>query len=709
MRVLTAYIAMYCLGAGFAAAQTWYWQNPLPQGNSLTAVRYLGSNTFVAVGHSETVLLSTDNGFTWSVRNNIAGGTHPFYGLAVTDGTILNTVTGGNYFDPGGELVRSTDGGITWFTHYIGGFEYGGLSFPTTDIGFVVGGGFAGFIVKTTNGGLSWTLQDPPTFDNLYDVDCYDTQLGLASGAGNKILRTTNGGTVWTSITVPSPSGFFDVSFVDATTAYAVGSGGIIKSTNAGQSWVAQTSGSSTQLTAFCAIDPSTVVAVGNDGIILKTTNGGTVWTAQVSGTITGLTGVSFSSPDLGVVVGGSGTILRTTNGGASWVQVSYSASMNQLYGVAFATDLIGVAVGVNGTVLRTTNRGAEWNMLLPVASHTLYGIDFGIESYGVAVGDAGTIIRTSDAGATWQEVISGTSNILTDIVFVDSLLAVAVGHEQTILRSVDAALTWQAQDLGIGSVYRDVSFGDSASGTIVGDEGLILHTTDRGETWVKQDAPPTPESLYLTSVAFFNSMTGVTLGYWTSFPSIFEVIARTTNGGDVWEEVSGGEIAGAMAVGDGLSVTAVGGGTIHESSNGGLTWVSSSSLFATTTSIAYSANLDRFVVGGSGTIISTTQGAVSVGLDPPGDIPVTHHLSQNYPNPFNSISNFEFRISNLSNVSLKIFDLLGREVATLVSEKLAPGIYTRHWDATGFSSGVYFYRLQSGDFMQTRKLVLLR
>ncbi len=83
--------------------------------------------------------------------------------------------------------------------------------------------------------------------------------------------------------------------------------------------------------------------------------------------------------------------------------------------------------------------------------------------------------------------------------------------------------------------------------------------------------------------------------------------------------------------------------------------------------------------------------------------------LEQNYPNPFNPATNIEFRIANRGFVSLKIFDLLGREVATLVSERRNPGTYSVKWDAEQLSSGVYFYRLRAGTFVETKKLVLLK
>jgi len=91
------------------------------------------------------------------------------------------------------------------------------------------------------------------------------------------------------------------------------------------------------------------------------------------------------------------------------------------------------------------------------------------------------------------------------------------------------------------------------------------------------------------------------------------------------------------------------------------------------------------------------------------GEFPARSRLFQSYPNPFNSVSNFEFRVSGLSAVSLIVYDLLGREIVTIVDETLPSGTYARQWDASGLPSGVYFYRMTSGTFSETRKLVLLR
>ena len=86
-----------------------------------------------------------------------------------------------------------------------------------------------------------------------------------------------------------------------------------------------------------------------------------------------------------------------------------------------------------------------------------------------------------------------------------------------------------------------------------------------------------------------------------------------------------------------------------------------------------------------------------------------TYRLYQNYPNPFNPSTNISFDLPLRSFVTLKIFDLLGKEVASIVSETLSAGSYSRQWNASGLPSGVYFYRLQAGSFTESRKLIVLK
>jgi carboxypeptidase T len=122
----------------------------------------------------------------------------------------------------------------------------------------------------------------------------------------------------------------------------------------------------------------------------------------------------------------------------------------------------------------------------------------------------------------------------------------------------------------------------------------------------------------------------------------------------------------------------------------------------------------------GSMTIIDTTNAvgilaivmqSIGTGVvsEPFAGIPVSYSLEQNYPNPFNPATRIQFAVASRRLTALRVYDVLGQEVTTLLNEVREPGVYSVSWDATHVASGVYFYRLTAGDFVQTRKMVLLR
>ncbi len=107
--------------------------------------------------------------------------------------------------------------------------------------------------------------------------------------------------------------------------------------------------------------------------------------------------------------------------------------------------------------------------------------------------------------------------------------------------------------------------------------------------------------------------------------------------------------------------------------------------------------------------VLSDGGSLVPTGIAAAGGIPREFSLKQNYPNPFNPVTTISFALPSKVLVTLKIYDLIGREVAVLASEELPAGTYTRQWNAANMSSGIYFYRLQAGNFIATKKLVLLK
>jgi hypothetical protein len=104
-----------------------------------------------------------------------------------------------------------------------------------------------------------------------------------------------------------------------------------------------------------------------------------------------------------------------------------------------------------------------------------------------------------------------------------------------------------------------------------------------------------------------------------------------------------------------------------------------------------------------SGSISATTTGVEGQ------NTPTAYSLNQNYPNPFNPNTTITYELPRASNVSLRVFDILGRTASVLVNEKKEAGIHEAKFDGSNLASGVYFYRLQAGDFVAAKRLLLLK
>ena len=157
---------------------------------------------------------------------------------------------------------------------------------------------------------------------------------------------------------------------------------------------------------------------------------------------------------------------------------------------------------------------------------------------------------------------------------------------------------------------------------------------------------------------------------------------------------------------------TAVGrNGTILRTTNGGTTWTSQTS--GTTEQlegVSFTDSDNGTAVGLNGKILRTTNGGVTfVEEEEIDEIPTEFLLSQNYPNPFNPSTKIRYSVPQSSSVVIKVFDILGNEIETLVNEEKSVGTYELNWNAENLPSGVYFYRLQAGSFVETKKMVLMK
>jgi len=150
---------------------------------------------------------------------------------------------------------------------------------------------------------------------------------------------------------------------------------------------------------------------------------------------------------------------------------------------------------------------------------------------------------------------------------------------------------------------------------------------------------------------------------------------------------------------------------TILRTTDGGTTWTSQPS--GTTErlyGVSFTDSDNGTAVGSEGTILRTTNGGVSfVEKEEIEEIPTDYTLSQNYPNPFNPLTIIKYSIPEIQFVTLKVFDVLGSEIAILINEEKPAGTYEVEWNANGLPSGVYFYQLKTEGYVETKKMILMR
>ncbi|MBI3194839.1 MAG: T9SS type A sorting domain-containing protein [Ignavibacteriae bacterium] len=184
----------------------------------------------------------------------------------------------------------------------------------------------------------------------------------------------------------------------------------------------------------------------------------------------------------------------------------------------------------------------------------------------------------------------------------------------------------------------------------------------------------------------------------------------RSTDDGAAWSSVSLGwfEQLWVMKISGNTLLFGTPAGLYKSTDNGG-TWRNHKDGLMWT-QIGYLATdpSGYIYAGTSSGLYKSDQPIINAVSEIDGEIPTTFSLEQNYPNPFNPTTNFGFQITNFGLVTLKIIDVLGREVATLVNEELYPGTYQTAWNAKGQASGMYFYRLNTGDFSETKQMLIM-
>ena len=417
------------------------------------------------------------------------------------------------------------------------------------------------------------------------------------------------------------------------------------------------------------------------------------------------------------------------------WIN-QYSNNDVYFYSVYFTNEDNGFAVGTNssytsGIIYKTTDGGNDW-VNIPGFGNNLYSVYFPTTEIGLAVGSAGTVVKTTDGGGSWTERQSGTTKTLNSIYFINTTTGFAVGGHNTdgivIIKTTDQGETWIDKSFSVPGVLREVHFIDNDIGWVVGrqqqdlgggtyiDNEIIYKTTDGGEIWMEKLSEI--NDCRFETVYFKDATTG-----WVGGASEYNypnepwvVLLKTTDGGDNWTpQISNKHgitvcirfcdetVGWASGRGDQWSNQYA---LNYKTTDGGSNWIHQTDLNNIWLNSMYFVNPNTGWGTSTGRIHKYQ---TATGVEEENISLSDYSLNQNFPNPFNSNTKITYSIPQYLKVTIKVLDMLGSELEILVNEDKSAGNYEVEFDANKLPSGIYFYELRAGAFVETKKMVLLK
>jgi len=663
-----------------------------------------------------------------------------------------------------GTIIKTTDGGKSWAALSSGTFnDLSEIFFINNSDGFAVGN--SGTILKTHDGGFSWKIIPSGTNSYLHDIVFPAGSTGYCAGLNGCILKSTDKGNSWNRLLTGSNSPLFCLDFLNDSTGAAGGYNIILKTTDGGNSWEIQNINFSPScaIVSVSYIDNRTIYAAGNipGGSFYKTTDGGLNWNSQTlglpnlfGGSVDLVRSMSFKNMSSGFIVTDFGTILKTTNGGNNWIRdssfrPSYT-KISVMYDINAAdSNFINIS-GSGGTVISTSNAGLNWTAKAGNRK-TIRGSYFLNSKTGYASGELGELLKTTDGGLSWLDLNEFTTKFLNSVFFINEKIGFAAGDSGVIFKTTDEGNSWTDQTNYKKYNINCVSFINEESGIVTGgnpesNRAFIYKTDDGGDSWYE-----VYDSLslgVLNSAVFMDGVNGIAVGYngnalysydagesWTttniSPVNLFSInfsdklnglisganglFYKTTDGGISWNTVISRNYKNFYSVKfkDNYFAAASGeGGTILLSYNGGFDWTQEQRI---TNNDLYSIGLTNdfriFTFGEYGTVIYSNMNKLKMTSDSSGSkTDKSCILTQNYPNPFNPVTVIRYSLNENGFVRVKVFDLTGKEVTSLVNERKYKGEYNITFNGSYLSSGVYYYCLYVNEQRtEAKRMVLLK
>ena len=614
-------------------------------------------NNDIFVGTNDGVYRSTDYGDSWTHLNLIIN----VRSLAIYSSNPIFAGTDNGIF-------RSSDNGDNW-TEINNGLpedlEVNCLAINSNGDVFSSGRKLINpdpptyeyFLFRSTNSGVDWTQLAFSFFIKSIIIDSYDhIFVGTSS---NGVFLSVNNGNSWTQKNNGLTNNIVNSLKINQSSfVYAGTDAGIFYTTNNGENWVDITNDLPSTSVLALGINSSNDIFTGTMNGIYHSTNNGTNWRMINKG----LCGTDFRSltVDLsGNIFGGTWNdgVFYSSNNGDDWIQ--RNNGLGSLIVQSLVTKSGGIVFAGAYGVFKSTNNGINWSQ---TSLTNEYILSFAINSDGHIFASAyKSIFRSTDNGDNWVEVSNGFTNLDIRSLAINPNGHIFAGvNGDGVFRSTDNGDTWSKINNGLSS--RSVrALAINSSGTMFcGAWKYVFRSTDNGDTWIQTSL----NGYFVSSIAIDSN------GYIYVGDRIYGAFYSIDNG-ENWYEI-----------------------------NNGLTYNSISSL-----AISSDYIFSGIVYGGvfrrinSPTSVDNTENL----------FPETFSLSQNYPNPFNPSTKIQYSVNSTQKVTLKVYDLLGREIATLLNEEKAAGNYEVVFDGSALPSGIYFYKLQAGNFIETKKMVLLK
>ena len=364
----------------------------------------------------------------------------------------------------------------------------------------------------------------------------------------------------------------------------------------------------------------------------------------------------------------------------------------------------------------KSNNSGISWSLLFSYNGQQYQSVEmsntsFLNSSYGIFCfysSSSSVIYRTTNSGINWNSFsipysgfYSTKCKYLNDSTII--VLANSGGPNYQVFKTTNLGITWSFVGLPTSEYMNNMYFKDQSNGYISSQSGKIYRSTDSGSSW---NTINTGIQSNIVDISFINSLTGFAAGNTNSGSLIF----KSTNEGNTWSVINtfGLEYFSSISCQNSSVIYVSGINKLLKSIDSGNNWSQILSFSNAGNTYISCYNKDTLVVSKSNTIYRSNNGGTYIVINNQ-IIPDNYSLSQNYPNPFNPTTNIKFSIVKTGQAKLIVYDVQGREVQTLVNERLQPGTYEASFDGSALNTGVYFYKLITGTFSETKKMLLIK